>query len=126
MCRRSPAADTMDTRTASEQLLEGVNAGRMPITPLDFDPIGTHQSNRGWTDVHRYGVWIQQRPSAHLFDAAGAGAGEAQLASRIKAFVPRLIPFDPEPVVLAIDGVREGGLHSNQLRGTLGARSGEL
>jgi hypothetical protein len=80
----------------------------MPIAPVNPDAIGADKLNRNRPDLHRYGAGIQQRPTAHLLYAPGAGTGKSQVASGEEALMPGLIPFYPEAVILAINCVRYG------------------
>ena len=77
----------------------------MSVTPLDPEPVSTHQSNADGTDIGRYGCRIEQRSATHFFDAPSAGACEPERPSGIEADMTVLVPFDLQAVVLAIDGV---------------------
>lgn len=107
MCPGSPRRAT-GARATSQQPLERVNAGRVAVAPIDPDAVGSYQSYAHRTDVGRYGCRIEKRCAAHLLDARCAGTCQPQRASRIEGIVPVLVPFDLQPVVLAIDGVGYG------------------
>jgi hypothetical protein len=80
----------------------------MSITPLDFEPVGTHQSNAHGADVSRHGCRIEQGVPTHLLDAGGAGTREPERSGGIEAHMTMLVPFDFQAVVLAIDGMWDG------------------
>lgn len=74
-CRRTPAAGT---RTASEQVLEGVDPRPMPIAPIDAQAVGADQLERHRPDIERHPGGIKQRSPAHLLDTARAGTRQAK------------------------------------------------
>lgn len=97
--------------TGLSQEGEGVDAGAVSVTPVHPKTVRTDQSQRHRPDVGRHVARIEEGPSAHLFNAAGAGAGQAQHPGGEKALVPLVIPLDEDAVVPAVDGV--GYLHTS-------------
>ena len=88
MCRGSPGSGirlnwsrprpTAGTRTVSEQLLEGVDAGRVTVAPLDPESVGADQLQRKGPNIGRHAGGVKQRPATHLLDATGAGTGKSE------------------------------------------------
>jgi len=89
-------------------MLEGVNAGRVPITPVNPKAVPPDQLERRRPDIERHARDIEQRTAAHLLDTHGTGTGEAEGSSREESDVALLVPLDEQSVVPAIDGVRNG------------------
>jgi len=108
-CRQSPEAHASLAGTAAEQTLEGIDPRRVAIAPLDLEAIRAHEGEGKRPDIGGDGGRIQQWPATHLLHAAGARAGQTQVAGGKEPFVTTLVPLDAEPVVLSIDGV--GDLH---------------
>jgi hypothetical protein len=111
MCPGSPVC-AASTGATAKQALEGVYAGRMSITPLDLDAIGTHQSDAQGPDVGRHSGRIEERSATHLLNTRRTGTRQAERPSGIEALMSVLVPLDLQPVVLAIDGVGNGVLQS--------------
>src|SRR5215213_3708619 len=89
-------------------MLEGVNAGRVPITPVNPEAIAADQLERRRPNIERHARSIEQRTAAHLLDTRGTGTGEAEGSSREESDVAALVPLDEQSVVAAVDGVRNG------------------
>ncbi len=113
MCRGSPAARAASAGTTPKQAFERINPGAVPVAPADFYAIGADQRNGYRPDVLRYGEWIQQGPSAHLFHARGARTCESQSARWKEALVTLFVPFDQEAAVLSVDCMRNGSWHEH-------------
>ena len=113
MCPGSPVC-AASTGATAKQSLEGVYAGRMSITPLDLDAVGTHQSDAQRPDVGRHSRRIEERSATHLLYTRCTGTSQPQRPSGIEAHMTVLVPLDLQPVVLAINGVRYG-VHSVRL-----------
>jgi hypothetical protein len=81
MCRGSPRsrlASADRTRTASEQLLKGVDPRSVPIAPVDAQAVGADQLDRHRADIGRDHGRIKQWSPAHFLDTAGTGARQAK------------------------------------------------
>src|SRR5918995_440442 len=115
MCPGSPVC-AASTGATAKQALERVDAGRMSITPLDLEPVGTHQGYAQGPDVSRNGCRIEQRSATHLLYTRRTGTSQPQRSGGIEALMSILVPLDLQPVVLAINGVRYG-VHSVGLLG---------
>jgi hypothetical protein len=111
MCPGSPVC-AASTGATAKQALERVYAGRMSITPLDLDAVGTHQSDAQGPDVGRHSRRIEKRSATHLLNTRRTGTYLAQRPSGIEADMAVLVPLDLQPVILAIDGVGDGVLQS--------------
>jgi hypothetical protein len=83
----------------------------MPVAPVDAQTVGADQLDRHRSDIGRHPGGIEQRPSAHLFDAASAGARQAKGTSREESQVTALVPLDEEAVIAPVDGVGDGECH---------------
>ena len=108
MCRRSPKAHAPLTGAAAEQTLEGIDPGRVAITPLDLEAIRAHEGKGERPDIGGDAGRIKKRSATHLLYAAGARAGQTEVAGWIKPFVAGLVPLDAEAIILAVDGVGDG------------------
>ena len=95
----------------AEQLIEGIDPGVVPITPLNPQAVGSDQGNRNRSDIAAYLRRIQQWPSTHFFDTSGTGTGQPELAGGIKPLVVANVPFDKDTVVAAVDGVGDWRRH---------------
>jgi hypothetical protein len=83
----------------------------MPIAPVDAQTIGADQLDRHRSDIERHPGGIELWSTAHLFDAAGAGARQAKGTSREESQMTALVPLDEEAVVAPVDGVGDGECH---------------
>jgi hypothetical protein len=106
MCPRSPgvhrtALDTAIAGTETEQLIVGVYAGAMPITPLDPQTIGSYQCDGGRANVRGDSAGVEQGTTRHLFDTPGTGTRQPKLPGREECFVSRGLPLDQESIVTA-------------------------
>src|SRR3954463_11708435 len=116
MCPRSPGVHCAALAgaiagTQAEQLIVGVDAGAMPIAPLDPQTICTHQRDGDRANVGPHSAGFEQRPTGHLFDAAGAGARQPKLAGRKERLMSRGLPVDQKSIVPAGDAVGGWGGH---------------
>ncbi len=111
MCPGSPVC-AASTGATAKQALERVYAGRVAIAPLDLDTVGTHQSDAQGPDVGRYSRRIEERSATHLLYTRCTGTSQPQRSGGIEALMSVLVPLDLQPVVLAINGVRDGVLQS--------------
>ena len=110
MCPRSPVR-AASTGAAAKQALERVDAGRVSVTPLDPEPVGTHEGYAQGPDVGRHGCRIEERSAAHLLYTRGTRTSQPQRSGGKEALMAVLVPLDLQAVVLAINGVRDGVLH---------------
>src|SRR5438093_8863733 len=91
----------------------------MSIAPVDAQPVGTHQLERNRADIDRHPGRIKQRSSAHLLDAAGAGARQTKRTSSKESHMAGLVPLDEEAVVAPVDRVGDG-VHGGYGLGAMG------
>jgi hypothetical protein len=92
-------------------LLEGVDAGPVPVAPVYSKSVGSYQLERKRTDVGWHQRRVKQGAATHFLDTRGAGAGQPERPSRKEPLMPGLIPFDEDTVVATVDGVGEGVVH---------------
>ena len=70
------------------QSFEGVDAGVVPVIPLDLNRVATHRMNPDWCDVAVYAFGREQGLAAPFVDAIGASAGESKRAHVDQALAP--------------------------------------
>src|SRR5229473_1450327 len=72
------------------QVLERVDPGTVAVVPAESDGVIASAGDRAWGHVRQHALWIEERPSAHFLDAAGARACQSKVPDVEVVTVPVL------------------------------------